>query len=111
MTATVYARGMAGRARKINKGPRFNEFRIAERINAARQSRNLEIKDFCAQVGWGKSDYTKKIVNVRTAMSMLDFEKVAAVLEGPPGWPFIDTREGEIVQDYRDLLAKRAPRT
>lgn len=92
---------MASRKRRIARGEPFDERRIAQRIDAARVVAGLEIKDFCEQVGWGKWDYTKKIVKLTTSISMHDFQQIAIVLKAGPGWPFVDTRWAEELRELQ----------
>lgn len=76
-----------------------------QRIDALREERGLAAKELYAEIGWHKSEYSRK----HRGLTPLDDEEIVMlrrVLRAPTGWPHVSVEEAMLVE----ALGSRAAR-
>lgn len=104
-----YTPPMTGRRKKGTGSGRYDERLIAARVEARRRVRRVEVKQICAELGMEKWDWSRKVRNDRSSFSIAELSRIAELLEGPTGWPFVDEQIGELL-DLRATRTRRGPK-
>jgi hypothetical protein len=93
---------MAGkRQRRVHdEGGRFDLREIATRVQRRMIARGVEPKVIQEKLGMKAPDWTKKTSNNGSTFTIGELSRIAAFLEAPPGWPFIDEYQADILAGY-----------
>lgn len=97
---------MAGnrRLRPSSTGTVYDEAIIGKRIEELRRVRGLSSSAVYAVMGWNKGEYSRK-TRGETPIWAAEYAKLHAILDGWPGFPFVDEEQGRLLQ----LLKERRP--
>lgn len=92
----------AGETKPWLSGP-FDAKRVGKIINDRRIELGLEVKQILPEIGWDKGEYSRKTRGL-TPLWLWECSRLAVILKGWYGFPFVDKNEGTALEAFRDRL-------